>query len=333
MFRLSAQLTEQDLQKIADVLERRGFGLGRSIPSYSVPTDFSNLTFQGETWFTGFLFLGKTNFDNARFESPVVFSDACFEGVTSFAGAKFDGDARFERCTFADAVMFRDTEFHGMVNFNRVDIQGSCVFQHANFNETVPGFFGATLPEYTIWHGAEWSKVPTGANQALYQMQAYQRLARMMNGLEKFDDQRMFVRQEMRVRRRVDGWFPVGLMNLAYELICDYGFDLRRAVVLWLAHILSGAAALCLSKFVESMNQGSEWGAMRESFSEFHTACLLSFGNAHGLLDLNDNFFGGAQKLWKDVPWFEGIGAAQTILGVIILFFLLVTIRNRFRMR
>ena len=48
------------------------------------------------------------------------------------------------------------------------------------------------------------------------------------------------------------------------------------------------------------------------------------------VLGLNRSFFEDALKDW---PWYGVVGPVQTVLGVIILFFLLLTIRNRFRMR
>ena len=293
---------------------------------------FEEAEFRGEFSGSGMNFSEHVDFSEAKFRSDARFEDTRFRDTSRFNGATFEGQARFERCAFGDAAMFRDTEFRDIVNFNQVDIQGSCVFLHARFNGSVPAFFGATLPEYTLWHGAKWPGVPKGANEALYQAQGYQRLARMMNSLEKFDEQRMFVRQEMRARRWVDGRFP-GSMNLAYSLICDYGYGLPRAARWWLAHMLSGGVALCISKSIASMDQAPTWHAIRESFAGFGSAMLLSFGNAHGFLDLNRKFFETTRKAWEDVPGFEGIGAAQTVVGVIILFLLLLTIRNRFRMR
>ena len=62
-------------------------------------------------------------------------------------------------------------------------------------------------------------------------------------------------------------------------------------------------------------------------------AFKISFGNAHGLLELNQNVFQDTVKAWEKNPGFDVIAAIQLVLGVIILFFLLLTIRNRFRMR
>ena len=95
---------------------------------------------------------------------------------------------------------------------------------------------------------------------------------------------------------------------------------------------MSGAIALCTSKSISLSDQESIWQAIRVSFSEFGSAVLVSAGNALGLLRLNDQFFGETTEA-LDLPEYNGIGAFQTIVGVIILFSLLLTIRNRFRMR
>lgn len=294
---------------------------------------FDKAEFVGEFSGSRMHFLSLASFNGVKFRSNALFGNSQFRTDPNFRNALFEQRAWFHGCTFGDAATFTDAEFRGEADFDQVEIQNSCLFRGASFDGAVPRFFGATLPEYTVWHGAKWPKVATKADEALYQLQAYQRLARMMNGLEKFDDQRMFVRQEMRARRRVDGWFPVGIMNHAYELICDYGHDLGRAAGWWLAHMLLGAIALCICKFTSLWEQRSIWQAMREALSEFGSAMLVSAGNAHGFLRLNDQFFGEAVKVFEDLPGYNGISASQTIVGVVVLFFLLLTIRNRFRMR
>ena len=295
------------------------------------PTTFKDAEFLGEFAGSDMKVNGILCFDEATFHLNAQFDGSRFGNVSLFNSTTFEGDAAFQRCKFADAVMIRDAEFHAMANFNEVEIQGSCVFQHAKFNDTVPGFFGATLPECPIWYGAKWPNVPTDANQALYQMQAYQRLVRMMNGLEKFDDQHMFVRQEMRVRRRTENR-SVGFMNHAYELICDYGFGLGRILAIWAGHIVAGAALLFMPKLTTTLRDGAEpgWQGAKESMIDFVLALVLSFTNAHGPLGLYRTYF---QEELQDWPWLIWIGPVQTVLGVIILFFLLLTIRNRFRMR
>ena len=139
--------------------------------------------------------------------------------------------------------------------------------------------------------------------------------------------------KELNARRRVERWNVVGLMNFAYAAICDYGFGLGRVVAIWSVHILLGAAALFASKIAQSTEGEAGARGVSGVLCDALLALFLSFGNAHGFLDLNRKFLGDALKEWENGPWFEGVGALQTVFGVIILFFLILTIRNRFRMR
>ena len=187
------------------------------------------------------------------------------------------------------------------------------------------------LHEYTEWHDAKWPQTPAEPDEARDQIQRYQRLARLMNGLEKPYDQHFFFRKELHVQRRIERWNlvlwmnPVFWMNLVYEGICDYGYGLGRVVVLWLVHMTLGAVALCASRVGTLTDKKTLWQATHEAFSDFHVAFALSFGNAHGPLGLNRSFFEDALKDWPWYwPWYGVVGPVQTVLGVIILFFLAI---------
>ena len=91
-----------------------------------------------------------------------------------------------------------------------------------------------------------------------------------------------------------------------------------------------GAVVLSSAKIPALMDDATLWQSTRMAFPDFYLAFALSFGNAHGPLGLNGTFFKNAIENW---PCYGVVGPVQTVLGVIILFFLLLTIRNRFRMR
>ena len=169
-------------------------------------------------------------------------------------------------CRFELGASFVSTTFESEADFSSADFQGPALFQRAEFKAHVPTFFGATLHEYTEWHGAKWPAVPEGTDQALNHIHGYQRLAKMMNELEMFDDQLRFVRLEMRARRRVEKWFPAGLMNHAYELICDYGFGLGRILAIWAGHVAVGAALLFVPKLIETLKNGGGAHFQRAEF-------------------------------------------------------------------
>ena len=304
---------------------------------------FLGAVFDGNVTFEGAEFRGDFVFMRVKFEHSPTFSRAQFHRRADFRGCTFPSRARFNHahfswpalfddCVFEYGANFMDAVLESDISFRSANFQWIVYFQRAKFRGGVPAFFKAELPEYTVWHDCEWPKIPKSIDIALGHIQGYQRLARMMSDLEKFDDHRMFVREEMRVRRRVERWFPAGLMNHAYELICDYGFGLGRILAIWFCHIVIGAELLFFPKLTATLKVGtvSGWPAAKESILDFLLALVLSFTNAHGPLGLYRTYF---QEEIKDWPWLIWVGPVQTVLGVIILFFLLLTIRNRFRMR
>ena len=295
-------------------------------------TNFNHATFLRDADFTGCKFLAFAEFGGARFMEATRFNRSSFASV-GFQSTVFDSAASFEQCDFGSDAMFPGTVFENRVEFNGAQFAGVTSFRQAQFKDRVPGFSEANLHEFTDWNEASWPKTPTSLVIAREHVERYQCLARMMSDLQKFDYHHLFFRKELQARRHAEPRSLATVGNLLYQGICDYGNGLGRVALIWLVHIIFGAKALCVAKFIDSWDQGSKWRALRESFSNFHDALLLSFGHAHGFLDLNNKFFDDTRMAWEDVPCFGGIGAAQTIFGVIILFFLLLTIRNRFRMR
>ena len=300
---------------------------------------FEDAEFSGVFFGPDIVFAGSACFDGAKFHSGASYIRCEFRAQAEFDEAQFLEDATFDHCKFTGRAGFAGAVFGEMVDFRSAEFLTSALFQEADFKSYVPFFFGARLPEYTEWHNTKWPRVPQEPDDALDQIQRYQRLALLMNGIEKFDDQRMFVRQEMHARRRIERWTVAGriklwnvafVMNWLYDFICGYGYGLTQVVVVWLLHMMLGAVALCGSKIGTLKGEGTLWQATRESFADFHVAFALSFGNAHGPLGLNRTFLEDALQDW---PWYGVVGPVQTVLGVIILFFLLLTIRNRFRMR
>ena len=278
-------------------------------------------------------FLNSASFNSAKFQAAASFSRCEFRSDAGYDGAHFTAQARFDRCDFGDGANFANARFHDRADFRAAQFKGQTRFNGATFSALVPEFFGATLNEDTDWHECEWPPIPQGPDDAREQIRRYECLARSMNDLEKFTDQHRFFKKELQIQLRVERLSLATVINWAYQRICDYGFGLNRVSTWWVIHWLAGAVLLCGSNIRPLMDQRTFWEATREAFSDFGSAGKVSFGNALGFLNLNSKFFGDAVKNVECVPWFEGVGVAQSILGVIILFFLLLTIRNRFRMR
>ena len=155
----------------------------------------------------------------------------------------------------------------------------------------------------------------------------------MMNKLEKPDDRHLFFRQEMRARRRAEGPSIASGMNWLYKFVCDYGHGLPRISALWFGHLVTGAILLFAIRVVGLPENELTRQMAYKFMHDLPQAFVISFSNAHPFFGLNNGFLQDTIKDWEGVSFFNLIGASQTVMGTVLLFFLLFTIRNRFRMR
>ena len=294
---------------------------------------FDEAEFWHDTLFLKAEFAGSASFRETQFIRQAFFSHSRFTRITDFESASFSGNAQFDSTKFEGETRFVKTVFARNADFQSAEFTRPIHFQRATFESRIPSFFDATLYEYIDWHGSRWPDVPNGADQAREQVQYYQRLGLLMNQLEKPNDQHFFFRKEMRAQRSAEGWNVAHLMNWFYEMLCDYGYGLGRISTIWAAHMIIGAIAIWISKLLNSDEGVSIWHTGYEMLSELPSALVISFSNSHALLGLGRSFLQDTFIAWKDVPLFNIIGGVQTVVGVILLFFLLLTVRNRFRMR
>ena len=294
---------------------------------------FENAEFDGDFIAIKSEFAGSISFSGEKFSRSLAFSGCKFLTHVAFEKARFMGDTHFNGCTFRRGARFADAAFEQEADFGSSEFQGPTHFLRTKFKTRIPGFFEATLHEYTEWHGSEWPRVPVNPDDARDQVQRYQRLTKLMNGHEKFNDQHFFFRKELRAQRRAEGRSIAGAMNWSYGLVCEYGYGLSRIVMIWFAHIILAAVALWGIRVFDESEHTISWRAAYSSIGEFPDALAISFANAHVLLNLRGSFLEDTVKAWEGVALFNAIGITQTVIGVIILFFLLLTIRNRFRMR
>ena len=297
-----------------------------------------NISFDDAEFYGDFVaikseFAGSISFSGATFSRSAAFSGCKFLTNVGFENARFLGDAYFTRSTFSHGAQFANAAFEQGADFGHTEFQGPTHFLRTKFKTRIPGFFEAILHEYTDWHGSEWPKVPNNADDARDQVQRYQRLSRLMNGHEKFNEQHFFFRKELRAQRQAEGWSISGAMNWSYGLVCEYGYGLSRIAMIWLAHIMLAAVVLWGIRVFAASEHTFPWRDAYSLIGDFPDALAVSFANAHALLNLSGRFLEDAEKGWEGIALFNAIGITQSVLGVIILFFLILTIRNRFRMR
>ena len=156
-----------------------------------------------------------------------------------------------------------------------------------------------------------------------------------MDRLKKHDDELDFFAREMRCRSVLLGkWKPVlelplfgrrtvvlprpasGLAISLYGALCEYGRS--YALPLWYLFATIAIGTLLF------------WYHLR--WGHFGKAACLSFANTFGAFGFRRDFID--PNLVESLSgWLKVASAAQTIVGVVLLFFFGVAVRNRFRMK
>ena len=223
------------------------------------------------------------------------------------------------------------------LDFSNAKFGGETRFTGRHFVEP-PLFFEAKLHENTyfdedIRHWPKAPKIPKAARRdksseavevARSHIKAYQRLSLLMRQQEKREDKHLFDSLEARARRAKEGRRSAFFWgSYFYQWLANYGYGLWRTVIFWLANMGLGAGLLL---------QPHLWGACKYAFSgEIVVAALIkSLLNAHPFL------VGQTIETWTNQVLCSGYGGGmielvQGILGAIFFFFLLLTLRNRFR--
>ena len=287
-------------------------------------TGFSAVHFEGGADFAAAVFGGPVRFDDSRFSERYFAGSIWTPCLTSFVGAKFAHDVSFRTARFGTTDPKHDPERR--VDFSDAVFEGRADFRKAVFAGP-PGFFGTKLHRDTDFHGVIWHD-PREPDTS-YNIRAWEQLELMMSELEKPRDRHRFFRLRMRAlrKRRDDGLLTS--LSWLFELLSDYGWGVRRAFVSWLLHWLIPAVILLASVPPASQSAASPslpWAAVATSFS-----------NAHAFLGLTSEggYLAPYQSLVEmsaSVAIVQVVGTAQAVLGPILLFLLLLTLRNRFRL-
>ena len=338
-------------------------------PLKSRVASFSSSRFYNTVNFTDTHFPYVTRFKDAAFDGAALFRDAMFQaktdssgspyGIANFARARFETEADFSRSEFRVASAFDGAEFRNAARFDDAKFQGKSIFNNAHFQSTTsfqhasfaspPRFFETRLHEDTNFSQVDWSKAessykrPRHANAGSEQadqmaknaeeaVRAWDRLALIMSQREKLPERHQFFKLKMRALRQRDGWSLPSIMNFLFDVTCDYGWGIGRASSWWFGHIAVGALILIVATLgVPAGIDISCWHIVRESF-------LLSFANAHAILGLasEGGYLHEARSTVGDAVNFSWafwiVGTVQTVLGPILLFLLLLSLRNHFRL-
>ncbi len=298
----------------------------------------NNMSFSGRVlfWadFSRAVFRGHTSFEDTMFLGGARFIDIEFPGHVNFNESLFGGDTEFAHVNFNSAVSFIKTDFRSTARFNKTKFRNITRFRRASFAKP-PEFFATELHEATDFGKIDWSVAELSYNRqvrlgdpptlieydAENATRAWDRLALVMSQQEKSLERHQFFRLKLRAQRQRDGNSLLTVANWMFDVSSDYGWSVQRALSWWAGHIAVGAVFLA-----------DGWPAVSNSL-------FVSFANSLAFLRLGSEggyLYGPYETLkttTSHAEWvINSIGAFQAVFGPILLFLVLLTLRNRFRL-
>lgn len=308
------------------------------------PSVFEKFYFAKSADFTSTHFAQLSMFIAAHFASNAEFANTHFNLTADFRNVQFDGKANFITAYFAVLAIFANAHFVGAAFFVRTEFAGYAFFANAHFTQSAD-FSDGTFKAATIFIGARFeTRVPEFYQREMHQnttfsddrslwpavtdenaddsKQAYTRLRQIAAGNHNPDLEHFFLRQEMRCKqhlaRRFDKWF-FG----AYALFSDYGISVVRPVA-GLALVLAiGTLAIGWHLWVLEQ-EGDAIIALRQALG-------ISLGNILPFLGIVPRIF---PEFHASAPWWlNAMAVFQSLAGIVLLFFLGLGLRNRFRLR
>jgi len=301
-----------------------------------------------------------------------IFGGTTFESPVDFSTSKFTGSLLSQDVKYNGGTDFSDTEFYEKAYFRSAKFKSITKFDNARFLTHVPEFHAAELYDDTVFPAGSdqirnWPPLrgsvqlegrdvikhpenPSGqisivkSNErvdvmpAADQKRAYNRLRLFMNRSLQIEEEQFFHRQEMRCKTRLARWYHKPFYWL-YALLSDYGNSVWRPMVGIIAVTLFGALFMLWWQeaftFLPKESPGFDWtlGLLGEDdpWAKPRQAAGWSISNTLPFLGFGKLYYG---ELAKELAWpLKVAGGVQTLLGYVLLFFLGLGLRNRFRLR
>ena len=343
-----------------------------SAASFRELAAFDSVTFRGHCSFQNTKFLpctadqgeayGGAGFRDTKFISDTRFNDAQFSVCALFTACEFQGSVDFSNTNFSKLANFEKANFRNKSEFNRSSFACSPNFNDATFGSTTsfagvsfdrpPRFFETRLHEDTDfssinWRRAEDSYAPTSpagqrkskspdasAHQSVKlhdAIRAWDRLSLIASKLERFSERHEFYRLRMRAERWASGCSLLSAASWLFDVSSEYGWSVSRSLIWWFSHwVLMG-----LTLFVSAV----QLACAPNELSLLFQSILASFANAHAFLGLGSEggYLHHAREYFSNTEGLSGfarfVGVTQAFTGPILLFLVLLAVRNRFRLR
>jgi hypothetical protein len=245
----------------------------------------------------------------------------------NFFKTYFSRFLNLEKYVFEKDAYFSSSTFSGYADFRSAKFKSTTLFADARFVTHVPKFHAADIYDDTIFpprsDDLEYWPPLKGEDvmDAEAQKRAYNRLRLFMSRSLQIDEEQFFHRMEMRCKKETADkahtpiyWF--------YEKLSDFGNSVVRPVFGMVLLIAVGAALMLFHLEMGKPATGAQ----------FNTAVGWSISNTLPFLGFGKLYFGGKFALGLPV-WLKVVGGVQTLFGFVLLFFLGLGLRNRFRLR
>ncbi len=334
--------------------------------------NFSGIEFGRAAQFYGSTFGEEANFSSSNFRQVGTFVDASFRKEANFSIADFQWGASFQRCSFesyadfrgrgsvidldrppaafANETIFSGAHFHRHADFRyrrfgpyerrRTDLSfanaifdSPVTFEEAEFQLLMPNLTNATLPESTklTANSKNWPRLTPSLLERIDQSLGLQKrtgearqdpeilrasAATLRHAMARQmlpDEEHFFFRREMWANTQI-GSAVARTPYFLYEILSGFGSSIRRpAVALFGIWLLGAVTYYAHTAF-------GWWKATAYSF-----AVMFKF------FGFQSTYFDGvAQEMSVNIQLFAAI---QTVLAFILLFFLGLGLRTRFRLR
>ena len=231
-----------------------------------------------------------------------------FLHVADFNGAKFWGK-----------LSFKSTHFKGAVDFSNGTFNQATTFKNALFEDAAPTFYQREMHQDTTFteDPAYWP-TPTPDN-AQHGKQAYTRLRQIAAGNQNPDLEHFFLRQEMRCKEVLATGIDRAAFA-AYRIFADYGISVARPLF---------ALGVVYSLGVGIIGSYLRYG--NHSPTPIGDGAMIALGNTLPFINISEKMH---QDFYQHAPWWlDLLSALQSILGIILIFFVALGLRNRFRLK
>lgn len=299
--------------------------------------NFVSSTFSMHAFFGSSMFSGPANFWSSAFKGAAFFGSSTFTGPTSFGSITFSDSAFFESSTFSASAYFRSSTFSGPAYFSEGTFKAKTSFRDALFKREVPEFYHREMHQdlaFSSGQGdqAQWPAFNRETDRKIVDdgKRAYERLAQIARELDKTDDEQFFRRQEMRCKELLATGFWERLGFGFYRIVSDFGGSFERPLgwlgyfwlcgALWIGGALATNGGPCVFR-----------AGFGETVLTFGKAAAMSLGNLLAFLGVNRLFF--VEDLRALPAGLQVVSGFQMVSGVILLFFLGLGLRNRFRLK